>query len=323
MKRILSAILLVLIMFPIFLFAGCTNNTVPNKSKIQQDLNEYEKIKTGVIKCEYVYDAEYFIDNFEIEKRQTNKEDKEDIIFANLIIKNTYFQTELYCKITYLYYDEGGWIFENCEILEKNSIPLTGVVTELCNYEAVNTELYKNTFSPKITLDFNANLTVVSQETDCENGRDIIYLRGIGNNYTYNAEMEFCFDQTHGWIGVDYSDKHPILLNVDCDFSKMVGTFKLLVPASYHGKMSGLLNITSLDEKTFEISGTLDYHIDSSPRDVHVNTVPFNVVYNKEKMVATFSYKYGKYDSEWYNWNFSYDFDDDAWILGNRKFERQ
>lgn len=326
MRRILLAILLVLIVFSIFLFAGCTKNYAPNESKIQQDLNECEKIKMGVIACEYVYGDEYSIDDFEVEKRQTNKEEKEDIIFANLTIKNTYIQTELYCKITYLYYDEGGWIFENCEILEKNSIPLTGVVTELCDYEAVNTELYKNTISPEITLDFNANLAVVSQETDCENGSDTIYMQGMGNNYKYDAKAEFCFDQTNGWIGVDDSDKHPILLNVDCDFSKMVGTFELPKPKDdygYYGELSGLLNITSLDEKTSKISGTLDYHLEAYPSKIHVDNVPFNIVYDKEKMFATFSYKYGEYDYEWYKWKLSYDFDEDAWLLGGRKFKRK
>ena len=323
MRKFLSVILLVLIVFSIFLFAGCTKNSVPNESKIQQDLNECEKIKLGVIACEYVYDDEYSIDNFEIEKRQTNEEEKEDIIFADLTIKNTYFQTELYCKITYLFYDEGGWIFENCEILEKNSVPLTGVVTELCEYKSINVESYTDTFTKNISLNFNTNLTVSSQETDCENGIDIVYLHGVGNNYTYDVKSEFCFDQQYGWIGVQKSDVSPVLLNVIYDYSKLSGTFKIPKDNRWYEKdYPGILKDNSFDENGFKINGTLTEHVEPWGKDVYINNYQFSAEYNKEKEYFYFSYKYGKYDYDYYFVGLTYDFDEDVWRKGTVVFER-
>ena len=101
MRRISK--MFILIFSLTILLCGC-NNTA-KKAQIISDINEFgvelfEKEKIEITDCEII-------------KRQTNKEDKEDIVYCKLFSKKSYCDHEFQYKLTYNFYDEGGWILDD------------------------------------------------------------------------------------------------------------------------------------------------------------------------------------------------------------------
>ncbi len=101
MRRISK--MFILIFSLTILLCGC-NNTA-KKAQIISDINEFgvelfEKEKIEITDCEII-------------KRQTNKEDKEDIVYCKLFSKTSYCDHEFQYKLTYNFYDEGGWILDD------------------------------------------------------------------------------------------------------------------------------------------------------------------------------------------------------------------
>jgi len=67
------------------------------------------------------------INGIEIEKRQTDK--KSDIVYFTLNMSNEDYKLSAYCCFQYGYYNQGGWIVDNCEIVNEQYelIPLKGI----------------------------------------------------------------------------------------------------------------------------------------------------------------------------------------------------
>lgn len=108
-------IILLFVGMCIMIFTGCTSS-VKDEDEILTDFANYEENLSFLN-----------FNSVEISKRQTNKEDKEDIIYISIIGEGEFATHEYECKLVYNYYEQGGWILdtveiENCLVTELNTI---------------------------------------------------------------------------------------------------------------------------------------------------------------------------------------------------------
>lgn len=122
---IAAFVLCVVIAFSFILFNP--KNTGVSTNQIKTDIEQLQVVTNGVVDCDYTPFSPYSIENYKIEKRQTNKKEKEDIVFCNVEIKNQYYKTDLELKLTYIYYDKGGWILENHNIISESTVPISAI----------------------------------------------------------------------------------------------------------------------------------------------------------------------------------------------------
>lgn len=94
-------------------------------SQIKNDL----MCNDSIINCfysDFVQESEYELKKYDLVKRQTNKDEKEDIIFCSIEIENDYFNIVLDAELYYVYYDEGGWILEDISINNQSCKAISG-----------------------------------------------------------------------------------------------------------------------------------------------------------------------------------------------------
>ncbi len=96
-------------------------------NQIESDISELSVVTNGVIESEYTPFTPYTVDSVEIEKRQTNIDDKEDIVYCNVVISNEYYQTDLQIKLVYNYYDDGGWIKDGSSVVSDTTVPIAPI----------------------------------------------------------------------------------------------------------------------------------------------------------------------------------------------------
>ena len=139
MKQLFS-ILLVVVLFVVL--GACGNNpnhnNTPNREQNynsnsstkgvseQQFIEDVSKHK-NVVHCfdsKFVESNDYIYKEHKIIKRQTNIEDKEDIIHCSILAESNYISVNMSVTATYGYYDVGGWVLDDLYVNEKEAIPL-------------------------------------------------------------------------------------------------------------------------------------------------------------------------------------------------------
>lgn len=123
---IISAIVIGIIIVIALIVNGSKLSGV-SMNQIESDISELSVVTNGVIESEYTPFTPYTVDSVEIEKRQTNIDDKEDIVYCNVVISNEYYQTDLQIKLVYNYYDDGGWIKDGSSVVSDTTIPIAPI----------------------------------------------------------------------------------------------------------------------------------------------------------------------------------------------------
>lgn len=244
MKKLLALILF--FVFTLVFLTGCeTNNAnqVAKKDKIYSDISGIEELK----KCftsDFVYESDFVCKDFEIIKRQTNKEDKEDLVFLNVTMENEYFEIDMDMDLVYNFYDEGGWILDEYNWDIKDVIPVRGPepnliinrVTEdddsgtYANVTLNNGETYSWVVCNNITTNSKSDLLIYG-ENDKISGAYINYMIDFeyfrGNTYCI---LEFL--SGFGWklSNSNIYEREPALIldEIIDDFvgEEMSGTFQ-------------------------------------------------------------------------------------------------
>lgn len=93
-------------------------------SQIKSDIVESERI----INCfysDFIPDSEYKLKKYNLIKRQTNKDQKEDIVFCQFELENEYLNIAIEAELYYVFYDEGGWILEDVSLGNAEAKPIS------------------------------------------------------------------------------------------------------------------------------------------------------------------------------------------------------
>lgn len=240
MKRIFC--LSVFLFLFILLVSGCGVSKVPNENELKEMLSA----KYPECLQRYIYQDEVFeIDNFEILRRQTNKEEKTDKVDCKLTVHNEYYEGVFNYTLHLNYYDEGGWQLDGYEKLgdeeikaTKNTLPAEMKESEIDNY----TNYYGNiTFIEEL---FDIETGIVTRKYEVNNGFNYLTVSGdivveyelikanrvengyfwvphytnnvvqtwsLDTNYKFNAEP-----QEYSWQS-DFNDQVPKIFGADGD----------------------------------------------------------------------------------------------------------
>jgi len=244
MKKALITILSLMVMCVI---CGCNSEQKTlvdtfsigvSDEQLKQDISNLKEVQEGVIVSKYIpNDTNYSVYDYQIMKRQTNLDNKEDIIFCQITVSNTYIRSTLNYKMVYNLYDVGGWIMDEYDLESHCSVPLMGIDENL----------------PELFEEFS----IVDRETRLSEMTDEIEYSFYDKYYEKHATVTFVFDQRKGWYieedetvevwndGTVYINPIPIV-----DLKKAFnGTFAR-VADRYDGSNSYDLKINNYDEKT-------------------------------------------------------------------------
>ncbi len=140
-RKVLMALAVMLCMLA---FASCGLKKV-DEEQLKKDIMEMDEVQE-CYESKYAKSGNYELKELKIDKEQFNKDEKEDLIFCNLVIANTYFQVELDAEITYNYYDEGGWVLDKIEVDDIEVEPIEAPKASKI-YEFLSEELGSSSIS--------------------------------------------------------------------------------------------------------------------------------------------------------------------------------
>lgn len=131
--RVLFVLSISIIMM--IVLSSCGARRPPQKARIIKDLSEeLSDVKIiNPLSSTSVETVHVDIKDLVIEKRQTN--DKSDIVFCTVELRNNTYCFTRYLRLSYVYYDQGGWILEDYDDSKKLewkllSSPFTGADAE-------------------------------------------------------------------------------------------------------------------------------------------------------------------------------------------------
>lgn len=163
MKKVL--LLVLLSMTIIIIFVGCSSNEL-TETQIQDDVIAQQTIQ-NCYESDFIKMSEYKIIDFDITKRQTNKRDKEDIIYCDCTIENDYFQISLSLYLNYNYYDEGGWELDITNIISKEVAAISSPDSQLILDEIKKNNYFHYTYNSEYGMIFDyTNISVEKCDFD-------------------------------------------------------------------------------------------------------------------------------------------------------------
>lgn len=147
------------------LLTGC-GSRVANERKIQEDLASYTK-------PDFLNDGEE-IKSLEIDKRQTDKGSKTDIVWCNVTIEDEECSYQKGVILTYGLYDKGGWLLDSISVSGKNEwiiTPLTGIKEDNISDSLKSKAIAINGESWEI---IPKDISIIQHDTDLKSNTDTI-----------------------------------------------------------------------------------------------------------------------------------------------------
>ncbi|MBQ2934170.1 MAG: hypothetical protein IJE02_06130 [Clostridia bacterium] len=90
-----------------------------SKEQIEDDISNLTTVKNGILKNTVA--GEYVINDVTVDKRQTNLDDKNDIIYCIVNISNEYYESSVYIKLIYNLYNGDVWTLDDDEYISDKS----------------------------------------------------------------------------------------------------------------------------------------------------------------------------------------------------------
>ena len=186
-----SILMIILIMTVTLMLAGCSS--VPKEEEIQQDLESFSDKA-------FLDDGEK-IDSLTIEKRDTDKKNKSDLVWCTIVTEKDDVSYEKEVTLSYYLYDKAGWTLEDYKVADQgkwNIIPLSGITVDNQAWEILDSEI--------------SQLTIKSQNTDLEKKTDQItmdiVLDGEIESVSGTLVADYTFDKA--WNLSSLSEKYSL-----------------------------------------------------------------------------------------------------------------
>lgn len=175
-----SFIFYVFLMLMTIIITGCTASPLSER-EMKNDISSNKE--------SLLYESK--VSEFEILKRQTNKEDKYDKSTCRVVIDKGNFDSIEYYEIEYEYYDKGGWILNSIlpsmksdwltEV--KEPIDLDSIVNLIdginitAEYSQIPQSDYCGVIQTTVSSNSIVSIEITSQSTDLKNKTDIVKIR--------------------------------------------------------------------------------------------------------------------------------------------------
>ena len=166
-------------------------------NQIETDISQLSEVANGIDVSSYTPLTPYTVTSVEIKKRQTNIEDKEDIVYCNVVMSNEYYECKLDYELIYYYYDEGGWILQHENCIDKITKPIAAIKQDQIN--EISVKVNDNTY--KLNYSNISNINFVDGSVPCST---IEYKYNDG--FVSFSGTKNCFFENGTWQYIDSSN---------------------------------------------------------------------------------------------------------------------
>ena len=242
-KTILLFISLIIILA---VLSGCFG--IPNPPK-ENGLKEGFKNSSEVLNF---YSA-YEIVSFEIDKRQTNKDGKEDTVFCTVVMKNEAKELTMECIMYYSYYDVGGWELQYVNIQNTNYRLLREVI--VADLEHLFDEYIERKFEgwgeKRPILGKNENSfkldMIDNEQMTCELSGQLVYNGAMV--ITVDVTMNCWFDVRTGRWNAEVDEYGYVKKEkVTYDYRNLLGQYHFEIVDKFGNRNIGFMQITDYDK---------------------------------------------------------------------------
>ena len=282
--------LLVIVAFVLFSFLACSNSHEVSETQIEKDINQLKILQEGFVSNDYTKSEQYSVNKFIITKRQTNPDEKNDIIYCDVSMSNSFYKSEFSCKLTYVFYDQGGWILEESNILQKNTEPIAPIDKNCMPDISVEIKEKNYTLNKKhihsILFDENNKASIIdysySDEKISFSGNFILYYNDDGwERINYNNIEEY-------WTVKNVN----VLWDSNCYFGSYSGERGFTYPSIYGNGMGDVYYVKGA-EKTIEEK----YFSVQFPDDLNYELNITNISTEQKKIYGTITLSAKRYNS--------------------------
>lgn len=296
-KKLMAGLLeAIFIVFLLLIIQGCSSNIV-KEDKIKEDILCNEKV-ANIFSSRFFDEYELSISKFDVEKRQINSESKNDIIYCNTEINNNYYLINLSLKLVYNYYDEGGWILDNVEILKKDKTVTSGPsakkICELFFKENDTEKEYKiSEISGGCQLSHEDFPNCEAFKKDNEDLQDSVYMIKISDStfdeensiFKVNVLMYNEVFKLDGFIPVKYYE--------DCEdwsFYYRESEYRIESPSSkwseYYKSETGTIQVTKVSVNEEALLGTYSFYDEKKGKKLVLEKIEGFTEYDDIKIKA-------------------------------------
>jgi len=173
--------------------AGC-GKKVADEEQIQADLETYSQ--------ESILDDDEKIIAVTIDKRQTQKDNKTDVVWCTLQTEGERCAYEKSIVLTYTLYDEGGWMLDEVSDGDRSEwviTPLTGVNEDEIPASLSGMNITANNETWDVTQENMKSIFVDSHETNLEEQKDTV---------TVTLTVDDLVEEASGQLVINYSFDH-------------------------------------------------------------------------------------------------------------------
>lgn len=204
--------IMAMVMAVTLMLAGCSS--VPKEEEIQQDLESF-------LDKAFLDEGEK-IDSLTIEKRNTDKKNKRDLVWCTVTTEKDNVSYEKEVTLSYYLYDKAGWTLEDYKVSDQEKwkiSPLSGVseATVRSNLEGQTVKADNEDW--RILEREISQMTVQSQNTDLEKKTDQIIvdvvLDGDVESVSGTLVADYVFDKT--WQLKNISTKDSLKVEIKAD----------------------------------------------------------------------------------------------------------
>ena len=175
------------------IFVGC-GKKVANEEQIQIDLETF-------MEKSILADNEKIL-AVTIDKRQTQKDDKKDVVWCTIQTEDERCAYEKSIVLTYSLYDEGGWMLDEISGNDRSGwviTPLTGVNDDEISASLSGINITTNNEIWYVTQDNMKSILVDSHETNLEEQKDTVAVTLI---------VDDLIEEADGQLIINYSFEH-------------------------------------------------------------------------------------------------------------------
>lgn len=269
------------LLLALVMLSGCGIGKV-SRETLKSDIISSDIIQS-IFSSVFTNRSEYELKECTITKEQVNKDDKQDIIFCDVIVENQYFNVIASLQVLYNYYDTGGWILENISIL-NDAVYVTSVAPP--EVDLIKNAIIDNvTNKEKYEIGFVYNNKLYEEKMDFLEFNDFDYdednhmcklnVTSSDNHNVVNGYFQVNFDSLEGWklycFSENTNDKifaSMLVGSVDSDYSSALGEYYINSFKDYTNEYIGSekLVIESIDDKKIKYSiDDFSYEADFNP----------------------------------------------------------
>lgn len=205
-------------------------NALPKEKQMAKDIDSFGANAIAMSS------GTYTLKTSSIEITKAKEEAEQYVVYCTATQESDMFKASNSYKMTYNFYDVGGWVLDECIVEKIDMIPKTTIPEEEARYYATGGHNF-------------TSLTHTNTEKVSDTQYIFHYVGKYEYNYmddVYNNDVVCTYDNSFGWI-ISYSPKGSYH-----DWSKMYGT--------WYGEKGAIATTVTVKEVN-EVAGTIKYDV--------------------------------------------------------------